>query len=183
MFDIKPFSEKMSKSIEALHKELAGLRTGRASASLLDSIQVDAYGSLMPLSQLSTVNVVDARMLSVQVWDVTMSPMVEKAIRESDLGLNPAAEGAVIRIPIPQLNEERRKDMVKIAGKIAEQSRVSIRNTRREAMDLLKKLKNDSEISEDEFDRESKVVQSTTDDYIAKIDKAYNAKEKDIMTI
>ncbi len=174
---------RMDGAIEALQKEFGGLRTGRASASLLDTVVVDMYGSKMPINQVGTVSVPEARLLSVQVWDQSAVKSVEKAIRDSGLGLNPQPDGAVIRIPIPDLNEERRAELTKVAGKYAESARISVRNVRKDGMDILKKMEKDSEISEDEHKRLSDEVQGLTDDAIGQIDTMLSDKEKDIMTV
>jgi len=175
--------KRMKGGVDALHKEYAGLRTGRASVSLLDPVMVDAYGSKMPLNQVGSVSVPESRLLTVQVWDASMIKAVEKAIRESDLGLNPQTDGSLIRIPIPDLNEERRAELTKVAGKYAEQARVSIRNVRRDAMDGLKKMEKDNEISEDEHKRMADEVQDLTDKYVGQVDTMLADKEKDIMTV
>ncbi len=174
---------RMEKSLESLRADFGGLRAGRAHASLLDGIMVEAYGSMTPLSQVGTISVPDARTLSVSVWDRGLAKSVEKALRESDLGLNPASDGQLIRIPIPPLSEERRKELVKIAGKYAEQSKVAVRNIRRDALDEVKKLKKDNSISEDEEKRFENEVQKMTDESIKKIDEALSNKEKDILQV
>ena len=174
---------KMEKSLESLKSDFGGLRAGRAHASLLDGILVDAYGSMTPLSQVGTVSVPDARTLSVSVWDKSLAKNVEKALRESDLGLNPASDGQLIRIPIPPLIEERRKELVKFAGKYTEQCKIAIRNIRRDAMDEIKKMKKDSEISEDEEKKYNNEIQKWTDDAIKKVDEQLSSKEKDIMQV
>ena len=153
------FARRMDGALEALRKEFAGLRTGRASVNLLDSIQVEAYGGNMHLSQLATVSVPEPRLITVQVWDKSMVKSVDKAIRESGLGLNPQQDGGLIRVPIPELNEERRLELAKVAGKYAEQARVAIRNVRRDGMEMLKRLEKDNEISEDEHEKLSAEVQ------------------------
>lgn len=178
--DKADLERRMDGAIENLQKEFGGLRTGRASVSLLDPVVVDAYGSKMPLNQVGTVGVPEPRMLSVQVWDATMVKSVEKAIREAGLGLNPQPEGNNIRLPIPDLNEERRQELVKLAGKYAENSRISVRNIRRDGMDAIKK---DDELSEDEQKKLSDDVQKLTDGKIQKIDTMLSDKEKDIMTV
>jgi ribosome recycling factor len=175
--------KRMTGAIDNLSQEYTGLRTGRASINMLDPIVVDVYGSKMPLNQVGTVSVPEARMLTVTVWDMSQAKAVEKSIRESGLGLNPQAEGAVIRIPVPELNEERRAELSKVAGKYAEAARVSIRNVRRDGMDALKKMEADKEIGEDEHKRLSEEVQKLTDSFIAKVDSALTQKEKDIMTV
>lgn len=174
---------RMEKTIESLKADFGGLRAGRAHASLLDGIMVEAYGSMTPLSQVGTVSVPDARTLSISVWDRSLAKSVEKALRESDLGLNPASDGQLIRIPIPPLSEERRKELVKIAGKYTEQNKVAIRNIRRDALDEIKKLKKDNLISEDEEKRFENEIQKLTDDSIKRIDEAFSSKEKDILQV
>lgn len=174
---------RMEKSLEALKADFGGLRAGRAHASLLDGILVEAYGSMTPLNQVGAISVPDARTLSVSVWDKSLAKSVEKALRESDLGLNPMSDGQLIRIPIPPLSEERRKELVKIAGKYAEQCKVAIRNIRRDAMDEVKKLKKDSLISEDEEKKYNNDIQKWTDDAIKKVDEQVAGKEKDIMQV
>ena len=182
-FDINDLRKKMDGAIEVLKKEFTGLRTGRASTSLLEPVMVDAYGSHTPLNQVASVSAPEPRMLTVSVWDRGMAGAVEKAIRDSGLGLNPAAEGSVIRVPIPALTEERRKDLVKVAGKYAEQTKIAVRNVRRDGMDMLKKLEKDKQISEDEQAKYEKDVQKLTDDYVAKVDETLSHKEKEIMEI
>ena len=179
-YDLSDLKRRMQGALDNLTKEYGGLRTGRASASLLNPVHVDAYGSKMPLNQVGTVSVPEPRMLSVQVWDASMVKATEKAIREAGLGLNPQLEGNVIRLPIPDLNEERRMDLKKIAGKYAESARVSIRSVRKDGMDLIKK---DSDMSEDEQKKASDDVQKLTDEMIQKIDTMLAEKEKDIMTV
>jgi ribosome recycling factor len=173
----------MDGALEALRKEFAGLRTGRASVNLLDSVQVDAYGGAMHLSQLATVSVPEARLITVQVWDKTVIKAVDKAIRESGLGLNPQQDGGIIRVPIPELNEERRLELAKVAGKYAEQARVAIRNVRRDGMETLKRLEKDNEISEDEHEKLSGEVQRLTDQHIKKVDESLQSKEREIKQI
>lgn len=174
---------RMEKSFESLKADFGGLRAGRAHASLLDGITVEAYGSPTPLSQVGTVSVPDARTLSVSVWDKGLAKVVEKAIRESDLGLNPVSDGQLIRIPIPPLSEERRKELVKVAGKYAEQGKVAVRNVRRDALDGIKKLKKDNAISEDEEKKYENEIQKLTDETIKKIEDELARKEKDIMQV
>ncbi len=174
---------RMDKTIDSLKGELGGLRAGRAHASLLDTIMVDAYGSLTPIAQVATISVPDARCLSVNVWDRGLVKSVEKAIMESDLGLNPMSDGQLIRIQIPPLSEERRKELVKVAGKCAEQGKVAVRNIRRDALDSIKKLKKDNLISEDEEKRYENEIQKFTDDSIKKVDDILAQKEKDIMQV
>jgi ribosome recycling factor len=173
----------MQGAIQSFKHDLGGLRTGRASASLLDPIQVDAYGAMMPLNQVATVSVPEPRLLSVQVWDRSMVGAVEKAIRDSDLGLNPSTEGQTMRIRIPELNEQRRKEMVKVAHKYAEEARIAVRHVRRDGMDLLKKLEKDGHISKDDIERHSDQVQKATDQSVADIDAALVGKEKEIMQV
>lgn len=177
------FARRMDGALEALRKEFAGLRTGRASVNLLDPVQVEAYGGSMHLSQLATVSVPEARLITVQVWDKGLVKAVDKAIRESGLGLNPQQDGSTIRVPIPELNEERRMELAKVAGKYAEQARVAIRNVRRDGMELLKRLEKDHEISEDEHGKLSNEVQSLTDQHTKKVDEALQVKEKEIKQI
>lgn len=174
---------RVAKSIESLKKEFSGLRTGRASTALLDSIMVDAYGSMMPINQVANVSVPEARMLSVSVWDKNLIKHVEKAIRESSLGLNPMNDGVQIRIPLPPLSEERRIELTKVAGKYTEESRVAVRNIRRDILDKIKKLKTDNEISEDEEKRYSEEVQKITDKAIADMDELLKAKEVEIKQV
>ncbi|MBR1648048.1 MAG: ribosome recycling factor [Alphaproteobacteria bacterium] len=174
---------RMEKTIDSLKTDLGGLRAGRAHASLLDGISVDAYGSLTPVSQVGTISVPDARCLAISVWDRGLAKAVEKAIRESDLGLNPVSDGQLIRVPIPPLSEERRKELVKVAGKYTEQSKVAVRNIRRDALDGIKKLKKDNLISEDEEKRFENEIQKFTDESIKKIDEVLSQKEKDIMQV
>ena len=174
---------RVAKSIESLKKEFSGLRTGRASTALLDSIMVDAYGSMMPINQVANVSVPEARMLSVSVWDKNLIKHVEKAIRESSLGLNPMNDGVQIRIPLPPLSEERRIELTKVAGKYTEEARVAVRNLRRDLLDKIKKLKTDNEISEDEEKRYSEEVQKITDKAIADMDELLKAKEVEIKQV
>lgn len=174
---------KMEKTLESLRADFGGLRAGRAHVSLLDGIVVEAYGSPTPLAQVGTVSVPDARTLSVSVWDRGLAKAVEKAIIESGLGLNPASDGQLIRIPIPPLSEERRKELLKVAGKYSESNKVAIRNIRRDALDEVKKLKKDNAISEDDEKRHETEIQKMTDDAIKKIDEMLAHKEKDIMQV
>ncbi len=182
-FSVSALSTRMSKSVASLKDELGGLRTGRASANMLDPIMVDAYGSPMPLSQLASVSVPEARMLSVQVWDKSMAGAVDKAIRESGLGLNPIAEGTNIRIPLPELNEERRRELTKVAGTYAEHARVAVRHIRRDGMDSLKKAEKDGDMGKDEMHDFSEQVQKATDDAISQIDELTAKKEQEIMQV
>jgi ribosome recycling factor len=173
----------MQGAIQVLRQELGGLRTGRASASLLDPVQVEAYGSHMPLNQLATVSVPEPRLLTVQVWDRSMVSAVERAIINANLGLNPATEGQVMRIRIPELNEERRKELVKVAHKYAEAARIAVRHVRRDGIDILRRLEKEHKISKDDHDRDAEQVQKATDQAIAEIDQALVAKEKEILTV
>lgn len=179
-YDKNDIKRRMDGAVEVLHKEFAGLRTGRASTSLLDPVQVEAYGSRMPIAQVGSISVPESRLLTVQVWDNSIVKAVEKAIRDAGLGLNPQADGALVRIPIPDLNEERRAELRKVAGKYAEAARVSVRNVRRDGMDAVKKADN---MSEDEQKRNSDEIQKLTDQAIQKIDTMLTDKEKDIMTV
>lgn len=180
---IADLTKRMDGAIATLNKEFGSLRTGRASTNLLDTIQIEAYGSMLPMNQVGNVTAPEARMLMVNVWDKGMVKAVEKAIRESDMGLNPAVDGQTIRVPIPAPSEERRKEMAKIAHKYAEAAKVAVRNVRRDGMDELKKLEKDKKISEDEQRTQSDKVQKLTDDYVKKIDELLVAKEKDIMSV
>ena len=180
---IPTLTQRMESAIKALNHEFGSLRTGRASTSLLDSIQVEAYGSMLPMNQVGNVTAPEARLLSVSVWDKSMVKAVEKAIRESDMGLNPAVDGQTIRVPIPAPSEERRKEMIKIAHKYAETSKVAVRNVRRDGMDELKKQEKEKKISEDEMHTQSDKIQKLTDDYVKKIDDLLAIKEKDIMVV
>lgn len=176
-------AEKMEKSVETFKNELGKVRTGRASIGLLDGIHVDAYGASMPLNQVGTLTIPESRMIAIQPWDVQLVPAIEKAIMKSDVGLTPISDGKVIRLNIPQLTEERRRDLVKQVKKIAEEFRVAIRNIRREAIDILKKQKKDKEISEDELFKLQDEAQSETDTYIKQIDEATASKEKEVMEV
>lgn len=182
-FDINEVKRRMQGAVQALKHELGGLRTGRASASMLDPVQVEAYGSHMPLNQLATVSVPEPRLISVQVWDKSMVKPVEKAIVDSNLGLSPATEGQVLRLRIPELNEERRKELVKVAHKYAEAAKVAARHVRRDGLDVLKKLEKNHEMSEDDQKRHADEVQKATDGTITEIDQLLAAKEKEILTV
>ncbi|MEQ9811378.1 MAG: ribosome recycling factor [Azospirillaceae bacterium] len=182
-FSLKDLNRRMHGAVETLKSEFGGLRTGRASPNLLEPVMVDAYGTQMPLNQVGTVGVPEPRMLSVQVWDGSLVKAVEKAIRDSGLGLNPMTDGGSVRVPIPELNEERRRELSRIAGKYAEQTRVAVRNVRRDGMDQLKKLEKDGDISQDEHKRQSDEVQRLTDDTIKEIDALLSAKEAEIMQV
>ena len=181
--DINELKRRMQGAIQTLKQELGGLRTGRASAGMLDPVQVEAYGSHMPLSQLATVSVPEPRLISVQVWDRANVHAVEKAIANSQLGLTPSTEGQVLRLRIPELNEERRRELVKVAHKYTEAARVAVRHVRRDGLDVLKKLEKDHKISEDDEKRSSDQVQKLTDETIAEVDKLMAAKEKEILTV
>ncbi len=183
MFDLKIYEEKMEKAIDVLKRELSGLRTGRASTSLLDPISVEAYGSKVPLNQVSNISVPESRLLTVQVWDDSLVNTVENSIRNSNLGLNPMIEGSLIRIPIPELSEERRIEIVKIASKYSEDSKVSIRNIRRDAMEKIKSLEKNKEISQDELFKFSEEVQSMTNNLVERIETLFTDKEKDILRV
>jgi ribosome recycling factor len=182
-FDIADLKKRMEGALNAFGQELTGLRTGRASTALLEHVQVEAYGGMMPISQVASVNAPEARMLVVQVWDAQMTKAVEKAISNAGLGLNPMAEGTVIRVPLPELSEERRKELVKVAHKYAEQAKVAMRNIRRDGMDKLKQLEKDGEIAKDEHHKLGEQVQKITDEYTAKADTKLAEKEKDIMQV
>jgi ribosome recycling factor len=182
-FAIEEFGKRMDGALEALRKEFAGLRTGRASTGMLDPIMVEVYGSMMPLNQVGTVGVPEPRLLTVQVWDKGSVKAVEKAIRESGLGLNPQPDGQLIRVPIPELNQERRAEIVKISGKYAEGTRVAVRNVRRDAMDALKKGEKDGDLTEDDQKNWAEKVQKITDEHIKKVDELLASKEKEVMHI
>ncbi len=182
-YDLNEIKRRMQGALQVFKQELSGLRTGRASASLLDHVQVDAYGTHMPLNQLATISVPESRLLSVQVWDRSMVHAVEKAIAAANLGLTPATEGQVLRLRIPELNEERRKELVKVAHKYAESGRVAVRHVRRDALDLLKKLEKDGKVSQDDHERMSGEVQKATDHMIGEIEQSLAVKEKEIMTV
>ncbi|KJC35873.1 ribosome-recycling factor [Bradyrhizobium sp. LTSPM299] len=182
-FDINEVKRRMQGATQALKHELGGLRTGRAAASMLEPVQVEAYGSHMPLNQVATISVPEPRLLSVQVWDKSMVKAVEKAIVDSNLGLSPATEGQVLRLRIPELNEERRKELVKVAHKYAEAAKVAVRHVRRDGLDIIKKLEKNHEISEDDQERLSNEVQKATDGVITEIDQLLGAKEKEILTV
>jgi ribosome recycling factor len=182
-FDVSDLRRRMQGAIATLKHELGGLRTGRASASLIEPVQVEAYGQAMPLNQVATISVPEARMLSVQVWDKGMVGAVDKAIRNSNLGLSPTVEGQILRIRIPELNEQRRREMVKVAHKYAEDARIAVRHVRRDGLDTLKKLLKDKAISEDDEKRHESEVQKTTDQCVSEVDTALAAKEREIMQV
>jgi ribosome recycling factor len=174
---------RMDGAIEVLRKEFGGLRTGRASASLLEPITVPAYGGTLPLNQVANVSVPEPRLITVQVWDRAMVKAVDKAIRESGLGLNPQTEGQVIRVPIPDLNEERRRELTRVSAKYAEQARVSVRNVRRDGIDVLKRREKDTDITQDQQRKLQQEVQHLTDDYIRRIDEALAQKDREILQV
>lgn len=182
-FSVDALKQRMQKSIASLKDELAGLRTGRATPSLLEPVMVDAYGGKMQLNAVATVTVPEPRMLSVQVWDRSLASAVDKAIRNSGLGLNPATEGATIRVPLPELNEERRRELTKVAHNYAEQARVAVRHIRRDGMDVLKKLEKDGQVSQDESRKLGDQVQQATDAAVGEIDKVLAVKEQEIMQV
>jgi len=183
MFDDKSYSIKMDKAIEVFLKELSSLRTGRANASMLDLIKLDVYGQQMPINQIGSITTPEPRMINIQVWDANNVPLVDAAIKKSDLGLNPQIDGQLIRLPVPELNEERRTELKKIIKSIGEKCKVSIRNIRREANEELKKLLKAKEIGEDQEKLFEKNVQTITDDHIKVVDEKVSLKEKEIMTI
>ena len=180
---LKDLRRRMDGALEVLRKEFGGLRTGRASTSLLEPVQVNAYGGTVPLNQVASVNVPEPRMISVQVWDRSVVKAVDKAIREAGLGLNPQTEGQVIRVPIPELNEERRRELTRVAAKYAEQARVSVRNVRRDGIEVLRRLEKDGEISQDEHRKLDREVQQLTDDHIKRIDETLAQKDKEILQV
>jgi ribosome recycling factor len=180
---LENYKHRMQAAIDVLAKELSGLRAGRASINLLDPIKVDAYGSYMPISQVGTVSAPEPRLLVVQVWDKGMVKAVEKAIRESSLGVSPSADGQLVRVVLPDLNQERRQELAKLAAKYAEEAKISVRNVRREGNDMIKKLEKDKEASEDEAHRLTDEMQTITDGYIKKIDEMAAIKQKDIMQV
>lgn len=182
-FDLPDLKRRMTGAVQTLKHELGGLRTGRASASLIEPIEVEAYGQKMPINTVATISVPESRMLSVQVWDKSMVGAVERAIRDSNLGLSPTTEGQILRIRIPELNEQRRKEMVKIANRYTEEARVAVRHVRRDGIDTLKKSLKDKAISEDEEKRHEAEVQKATDAFVTDIDQILAAKEKEIMQV
>ncbi len=183
MFNDKTYSQKMDKTIEVFQKELTSLRTGRANASMLDLVKVDVYGQAMPLNQVSSITTPDARTINIQVWDLNNVPLVDTAIKKSELGLNPQIDGQLIRLPVPDLNEERRTEIKRLIKSMGEKCKISIRNIRREANDDLKSLVKEKKISEDDEKINEKLVQTFTDEHIKTIDTKVEAKEKEIMTI
>jgi ribosome recycling factor len=182
-FDMKDLERRMDGALSSLSDDFAGLRTGRASVNLLDSVMVPAYGSTVPLNQVGSITVPESRMLAVNIWDKSVVGAADKAIRDAGLGLNPVVDGTNLRIPIPPLNEERRRDLTKLAGKYAETTRIAVRNVRRDGMDALKKQEKDGEIGEDEHRAWADDVQKLTDRFIARIDEALKAKEAEIMQV
>jgi ribosome recycling factor len=181
--EVKDLTRRMDGAIEALKREFAGLRTGRASASLLEPIHVSAYGAEMPLNQVATISVPEPRMITVQVWDRGLANAVDKAIRDAGLGLNPRTEGQLVRVPIPELSQERRQELTKVAHKYAEQARVAVRNVRRDGMDMLKRKEKAHEISEDEHRGWAEKIQLMTDQHIKKVDEFLAQKEKEILQV
>jgi len=182
-FDLPDLKRRMQGAVQTLRHELGGLRTGRASASLIEPVEIEAYGQKMPINQVATISVPEARMLSVQVWDKAMVGAVERAIRDSNLGLSPTTEGTTLRIRIPELNEQRRKEMVKIAHRYTEEAKVAVRHVRRDGIDVLKKLAKDKDISEDDQKKLEGDVQKVTDQFIAEIDQTLATKESEIMQV
>jgi ribosome recycling factor len=180
---VKDLRRRMDGALEVLRKELTGLRTGRASTSLLEPVTVDAYGSHMPLIQVATVSVPEPRLINVQVWDRGLVKAVDKAIREAGLGLNPQTEGQVIRVPIPDLSEERRRELTRVGAKYAEQARIAVRNVRRDGLDPLKKKEKDGEITQDQHRKLQHDIQALTDEFIQKIDETLAQKEKEILQV
>ena len=183
MFDEKSYNIKMDKAIEVFTKELSSLRTGRANAAMLDLVKVDVYGQQMPINQVGSITTPEPRMINIQIWDANNVPLVDAAIKKSDLGLNPQIDGQLIRLPVPELNEERRIELKKLIKSIGEKCKVTIRNIRREANEELKKLLKNKEIGEDEEKSSEKNVQTITDDHIKIVEKKVSLKEKEIMTI
>ena len=183
MFDEKSYSLKMDKAIEVFSKELSSLRTGRANASMLDLIKVDVYGQQMPINQVASITTPEPRMINIQIWDANNVSLVDAAIQKSDLGLNPQIDGQLIRLPVPELNEERRSELKKLIKSVGEKCKVSIRNIRREANEDLKKLLKSKVISEDDEKINEKKIQTITDDHIRAVDEKVTSKEKEIMTI
>ena len=183
MFDVKSYSLKMDKAIQVFSKELSSLRTGRANAAMLDLIKVDVYGQQMPINQVGSITTPEPRMINIQVWDLNNIPLIDAAIKKSDLGLNPQIDGQLIRLPVPELNEERRIELKKIIKSVGEKCKVSIRNIRREANEDLKNLLKSKDIGEDEEKTHEKKVQTITDEHIKSVDEKVSLKEKEIMTI
>jgi ribosome recycling factor len=182
-FDINDIKRRMDGALQALKSDFQGLRTGRANVNLLEPVMVEAYGSAVPITQVGAISAPDPRMLAVSVWDRGLVVAVEKAIRNAGLGLNPITDGQTLRVPIPPLNEERRRDLAKLAGKYAEGARVAVRNVRRDGMELLKKLEKDNDISQDQHKKFADQVQAATDEHIKMVDEALKAKEAEIMQV
>ena len=183
MFDINNFNQKMTKTLDVFIKELSALRTGRANATMLDLVKVDVYGQKMPINQLGSITTPDPRMINIQVWDLNNVTLIDSAIKKSELGLNPQIDGQLIRLPVPNLSEERRNEMKKMIKSMGEKSKISIRNIRREANDDLKNLQKKKEISEDDEKKYEKEIQTLTDKHISLVDNKVTQKEKEIMTI
>ena len=183
MFQVKIYNQKMDKTFEVFIKELSSLRTGRANSNMLDLVKVDVYGQKMPINQLGTITTPEARMINIQVWDLNNVVLIDSAIKKSELGLNPQIDGQLIRLPVPDLSEERRNEIKKMIKVMGEKCKVSIRNIRREANDELKKLLKNKDISEDEEKKFEKLIQTSTDNHVKKIDEKVESKEKEIMTI
>ena len=183
MFDDKNYNQKMDKTFEVFAKELTSLRTGRANSNMLDLIRVDVYGQKMPINQIGTITVPEPRTINIQVWDLNNVPLIDSAVKQSELGLNPQIDGQLIRIPVPDLSEERRNEMKKMVKTMSEKSKVAIRNIRREANDQLKNLLKSKNISEDDEKKFEKIIQTFTDDHIKKVEEKVTSKEKEIMTI
>ena len=183
MFDINNFNQKMTKTLDVFNKELSALRTGRANATMLDLVKVDVYGQKMPINQLGSITTPDPRMINIQVWDLNNVSLIDSAIKKSELGLNPQIDGQLIRLPIPNLSEERRNEMKRMIKSMGEKSKISIRNIRREANDDLKNLQKKKEISEDDEKKYEKEIQTLTDKHISLVDDRVTQKEKEIMTI
>ena len=183
MFDEKAYGVKMDKAIDVFSKELSSLRTGRANAAMLDLVKVDVYGQQMPINQIGSITTPEPRMINIQVWDANNVPLLDAAIKKSDLGLNPQIDGQLIRLPVPELNEVRRSELKKLIKSIGEKCKVSIRNIRREANEDLKKMLKSKEISEDDEKSKEKIIQTLTDDHIKSVDEKVSSKEKEIMTI
>ncbi len=183
MFDDKSYNQKMDKTFEVFTKELTSLRTGRANSNMLDLIRVDVYGQKMPINQIGTITIPEPRTINIQVWDLNNVPLIDSAIKKSELGLNPQIDGQLIRLPVPDLSEERRNEMKKMVKGMGEKCKISVRNIRREANDQLKSLLKSKDISEDDEKKFEKIIQTYTDDHIKKIEEKITSKEKEIMTI
>ena len=183
MFDDKSYNQKMDKTFEVFTKELTSLRTGRANSNMLDLIRVDVYGQKMPINQIGTITIPDPRTINIQVWDLNNVPLIDSAVKKSELGLNPQIDGQLIRLPVPDLSEERRNEMKKMVKAMGEKCKIGVRNVRREANDQLKNLLKSKDISEDDEKKFEKIIQTFTDDHIKKVEEKVTSKEKDIMTI